>query len=190
MPASNEFLLSYKRTMLKLIPVIIGTIIFAMSNILFTKGTRIFILVRGASFILGMAFLMSFLMEITYTNRNRKFRILKSLNTSSVNCVCLPRSEIISRLENKAYVFFIVSNQIAFSKFGVATVYKKRTFNQKEKRVVDYKYYYIDEIRNNRVERTKYMKLEQFLEIIDLNNGYRDCFDVVSINKVVLPKNK
>ena len=184
----NRFLLSYKASIPKFIPGVLGIlfrIIVIVVNKYYCSVDSGFNLFSNIIFFIGLLFFWNSLMEMSDTYHNRKLMFLKQVDINEIESKPVNRSEIagLSMLGEYSHTYYIIKNEFEIYKIG-----------NKNVKYFDYypkgRYYFIDKIRDGRIDRVKYTDFEHFMDVIDQINGHRDTFDVVSIDKIVVPKKK
>lgn len=184
----NRYLLSYKPSMPKFIIGLLGImfrIIVIVVDKYYCSVDSGFNLFSNIIFCIGQLFFWGSLMEINDTYHNRKLMFLRRVDMNDIESKPIDRSVLasMSTLKQYSHIYYVIKNEYTIYKIGAEVIW-----------LVDHDtnghYYYIDEIRNGRIDRVKYMDFEHFMDVLDQINGHRDTFDVVSIDKIVVPKKK
>ncbi|MBE6949239.1 MAG: hypothetical protein E7456_05275 [Ruminococcaceae bacterium] len=136
-------------------------------------------------FFIGLLFFWNSLMEMSDTYHNRKLMFLKRVDINEIESKPVDRSKIVSMsmLKQYSHIYYVIKNEYTVHKIGAEVIW-----------LVDHDtnghYYYIDEIKDGQIDRIKYRDFEHFMDVLDQINGHRDTFDVVSVDKIVVPKKK
>ena len=180
---ANENLLTYKLTIIKIIfsTLVIGIYVFAISSGYINGNNRlIFIII----FLFCLILLLGALGELFCIHENRKFLILKKADINHIDSQSMLYVALLNLLKNRNTVYCIIKGKTTVFKIGASTEYTHRGME------IDYKFYFIDDIQDKHIERFEYRDFNQFIQVLNQINGYRDTFDVVSVDKIVVPKKK
>ena len=104
------------------------------------------------------------------------------MNINEIESHSYAYTEVVRIIKDRGYVFFVIKSQSAIFRIGVRKVHGDRD--------IGYTYYYISAIQNGKVARSEFNDFDQFIQLLNQINGHRDTFDVVSIDKIVVPKKK
>lgn len=126
------------------------------------------------------------IVKISNVSATRTLTALKSMNIDNYKTITLTRADVKELLKTRYSCYIVFYNQITVMAAGARTVYKGRSENY----AIDYKYYYLEDIKNDRTEKTKYMDFEQFMDVIDQINGHSDTFEIISVDRIIIPKAK
>lgn len=187
LPQGSSF--SYKTAIIKcaisLLMLLGFTFITIISDIQLSKGVRYCF---GVILLLSLYLLFGSVADFISTHENKKLFRLKKINPYYIKSETTLKLLFFEMFESKDRMFVIIKNQQTVLKAGCDIVMKSERNFKTGLREVDYKYYYIDKIKGNRIERVKIRNFEMFKENLNHFNGYNSTFEVVSINRIDVPK--
>lgn len=190
----QQFLMAYKYTIIKFVVsflILIGALLVAnYYNISRNSANQIAYLCYLIAIISSMLVFGGSVCEFLSTYENKKLQKLKTINPYYIKSETTLKNEFFESLKSSRHVYIIIKNQKTVLKVGCDVVLKSSRDIKTGLHNIDHKFYYIDKIKGDHIERVEFRNFNVFEKNINHFNGYNDTFEVVSINKTNIPDTK